>query len=171
MVFAGIDISDAFPGDHTMRALRINTNLAWLGLYLAETDHDPGITKNRQTWVGQFMPMKAMGWGVAPLYVGKQVPTIAALLGKPIWGTKVGIFEGGVDGQAAVNFASNENLPAKTIIYFDLEAPGGTTITDTYWDYLASWSRTVLSMNYLPGIYCSSMLGEKMGEDGEDGRK
>lgn len=162
MAFAGIDISDAFPGDHTMRALKINTNLSWVGLYLAETDQDKQITKNRQTWVGQFMPMKAMGWGVAPIYVGKQVAKIAELLSKPVGGTKVGVFEGGVDGQAAVTLASNENLPQKTIIYFDLEAPGGTVITDTYWDYLASWSRTLLSMNYLPGIYCSSMLGEKI---------
>jgi len=159
MAFAGVDISDPFPGDHAMRALKINTNLVWLGLYLAEKDQDPGITKSRKTWVGQFMPMKAMGWGVAPIYMGKQVARMNELQSQPVGGAKLGDFEGGVDGQAAVTLADAENLPKKTILYFDLELPGGATIPPVYWDYLASWSRTVLSMNYLPGIYCSSMLG------------
>ncbi|HZF34710.1 MAG TPA: glycoside hydrolase domain-containing protein [Candidatus Angelobacter sp.] len=162
MSFAGIDLSVPFPGDHAMRALKINTNLAWVGLYLAEKDHDKGITKNRESWVGQFMKMKAMGWGVAPIYVGKQVSSIGKLAhGPQMGGRGVTDFEGANDGDVAVGLAAAEKLPEQTIIYFDLEkgAGAGGTLAPEYVEYLTSWSRTVLSHGYLPGIYCSSGLG------------
>src|SRR5882724_7923901 len=126
MSFAGIDLSVPFPGDHAMRALKINTNLAWVGLYLAEKDHDKGITKNRESWVGQFMKMKAMGWGVAPIYVGKQVSSIGKLAhGPQMGGRGVTDFEGANDGDVAVGLAAAEKLPEQTIIYFDLEKGAG----------------------------------------------
>jgi hypothetical protein len=165
MSFAGIDLAVPFPGDHAMRSLKINTNLTWLGLYLAETDRDKSITAIRKSWVGQFMKMKAMGWGVAPIYVGKQVATIDRLVhGPQMGGRGVTDFEGDNDGEVAVGLAVAEKLPEKTVIYFDLEkgAGPGDKLATEYVEYLTSWSRTVTSHGFVPGIYCSSGFGKSI---------
>jgi Domain of unknown function (DUF1906) len=56
-----------------------------------------------------------MGWGVAPIYLGKQPRTVAARFrGKEE-------LEGYKDAIAATTLAAGDQMPSGTVIYFDLE--------------------------------------------------
>jgi hypothetical protein len=57
--------------------------------------------------------------------------------------------------------ASEQNMPAGTVLYFDLEKGGvvGDPLPAVYLSYLEAWSRTVLARQFTPGIYCSSGFG------------
>ena len=59
--FAGFD-SAVYPGDSKMQSLFDQTNLYWCGFYLGP----------RFKWSPHFSKIKGMGWGVAPIYTGKQ---------------------------------------------------------------------------------------------------
>ena len=65
---AGMDTA-RYPGTTTMQWLWDNTNLAWTRLYLPVKG--PGL-QDKLTWVGTCPVLRGMGWGVAPIYVGKQ---------------------------------------------------------------------------------------------------
>ena len=150
---AGFDMSDPYPGPEVLGWLRKNTNLRWIGIYLAVKDRDSGVTAARQTWKGKFSSLKTMGWGVAPIYVGKQVGTVKSLA-RNMGGTKAEVFEGANDGDEAVGLAVEERIPDGTVLYFDAE--GGDTWPASYVQYLEAWVKTVLaSKKYVPGIYCS----------------
>lgn len=163
MTFAGIDMAIAYPGDHVMQSLWDETNLFWVGLYLAVKDRSEEATRNRKTWVGKFQRLKTMGWGVAPLYVGKQVSTIASLVAHAaqMGGKSLADFEGANDGDEAAGLATEQSMPPGTVLYFDLEKGGaiGDTLPAVYLSYLEAWCRTVLARQFTPGIYCSSGFG------------
>jgi hypothetical protein len=149
----GFDMSDNYPGHEVLDWLRKNTNLRWNGMYLAVKDRDKSVTAARQTWKGKFSSLKQMGWGVAPIYMGKQVGTVKGLA-KGMGGVKAEVFEGANDGDEAVGLAAEERIPNGTVLYFDAE--GGDQWPGSYVQYLEAWVKTVLaSKKYVPGIYCS----------------
>jgi glycoside hydrolase-like protein len=127
MAYAGIDTAK-YPGDSTMEWLwdEHNSNLYWVGYYLPEKGSD-------QSWKGKYTFLKGMGWGVAPIYLGKQPRTVAARLrGKEE-------LEGYKDAIAATTMASSDQMPSATVIYFDLE--GGDIPTSRYLDYYTGWMK------------------------------
>lgn len=155
-ISAGFDMSDPYPGHEVLDWLRKNTNLQWVGIYLAVKDRDSGITAARGTWKGKFSSLRAMGWGVAPIYVGKQVGTVKNLA-RGMGGVTAEVFEGANDGDEAVGLAAEERIPDGTVLYFDAE--GGDRWPDSYVQYLGAWVKTVLTRKkYVPGIYCSPDL-------------
>ena len=93
-----------------------------------------------------------MGWGVAPIYVGKQPHSTSLNLTR-------GREEqnGYADGVEAAGFALNELMPARTVIYFDQEIPSG----DAAWlSHYLGWATAVYDQGYKPGIYCSFIIAQ-----------
>ena len=70
-IFAGFD-RESYPGDATMRSLLRDTNLHWCGFYLGPY----------YDWGPNYQKIKAMGWGVAPIYFRKAAlgPTLHGIL-------------------------------------------------------------------------------------------
>jgi hypothetical protein len=144
MAYAGIDTAK-YPGDSTMEWLwdEHNSNLYWVGYYLPEKG-------SNQSWKGKYTFLKGMGWGIAPIYLGKQPRTVASRFrGKEE-------LEGYKDAIAATTMASSDQMPSGTVIYFDLE--GGDIPTSRYLDYYTGWMKGVLDQGYLPGLYCSFLV-------------
>ncbi len=69
--FAGMDVA-GYPGDLVMQSLIINTNLKWTGFYLTPA---PSQGHNLK-WMGKHDFLRGLGWGIAPIYVGRQVKSI-----------------------------------------------------------------------------------------------
>jgi hypothetical protein len=140
---AGFDCSD-YPGDQVMAWLRANTNLAWCGYYLA-----PAPSHSATSWMGKRGALNAAGWGIAPLYVGEQV--IGHGSQHPS-GAK-----GQTDGVDAVALMRQEQFPAGTHVYLDLEdgsLPGALRL------YVEAWIDAVAPSGYQPAIYCSHVIAD-----------
>ena len=67
VLYSGMD-KDFYPGDEAMSWLRTETNLRWTGYYLPVAG--PGLA-SKKTWGGTYSTLRAMHWGIAPLYVGE----------------------------------------------------------------------------------------------------
>lgn len=150
MAQAGFDMA-RYPGDAAIRWLWDwrNTNLNWLGFYLAVTG--AGFA-DKKTWQGKFGLLKSMGWGVAPIYVGKQPgsPKLKSMHGKER-------LEGYKDGIEAASLAKAEKIPERTILYFDYEP--GDQMSEPYLQYQMGWIEAVRDQGYRAGIYCSYLVG------------
>ncbi len=146
MVYAGFDTS-GYPGDFSMKSIWDNTELMWCGFYLGP----------RFNWSPHFARIKNMGWGVAPIYTGKQPgssPKLHAIhnrhaadrkaLQSALWGN------GALDGKEAADQARASSIPLNTILYFDVE----NTVPDSDWlEYYRGWSRAVVDRNFRVGLY------------------
>lgn len=144
-VYAGID-KDWYPGDQAMRWLYDNTNLFWTGFYLASGKGKGWTTET--TWWRKYPTLTEMGWGIAPIYMGKGPDSpklqLAAQQGKAVG-------EGYSDGLEAVRLASRAQIPPMSVIYFDLEQHA---LPQRWKDYYFGWMEAVLDSLYWPGIYC-----------------
>lgn len=144
--FAGFD-TISYPGDETMQSLWDNTNLFWCGFYLGP----------RFNWQSHSATIKGMGWGIAPIYTGKQ--PVSSLKLQAIKNRYAGraeelqqaLYENGeADGAEAVQQARDANIPAATILYFDVE----NAVPDANWyQYYRGWCRRVVDTYYSPGLY------------------
>jgi hypothetical protein len=145
-IFAGFD-SFAYPGDTIMQALWSNTNLYWCGFYLGP----------KFNWSPNYAKIKKIGWGVAPVYTGKQPGNSAKLLAieRQHRGDKVGLrqalYENGkVDGDEAVAQATAAGIRPPYVLYFDVE----NTVADANWlTYYRGWSRALANKLFSPGLY------------------
>jgi hypothetical protein len=133
-----------YPGDAIMQSLWDHTNLAWTGLYLPVAG--PGY-QSKLSWRRTYGRLRAMGWGVAPLYVGKQhnSQTLRSIPG----GER---FNGYRDGLEACGMAAAEGIPRPSVIYFDYE---GLPVTNAWSQYFAGWVEAVNDQHYCPGLYTS----------------
>jgi hypothetical protein len=127
-----------------MQALWNDSNLRWVGFYLPVTGK--GLS-DKLTWSKTFGLLRSIGWGVAPLYLGKQPNSQKLSLKR---GEEQ--LEGYMDGIEAAGFASQEGMPRRTIIYFDQEIPSGSA---PWLAYYFGWVKAVIDQGYRPGIYCS----------------
>lgn len=96
--------------------------------------------------------MRNIGWGVAPIYVGKQRNSTKL---KSRAGHER--LEGFLDGVEACTLASQEGIPLNTVIYFDYE--GGDSPTGAWKLYYAGWVEAVIAQMYHPGLYVSHVVG------------
>jgi len=145
-LYPGFD-SFWYPGDVTMKSIYDNTGLWWCGFYLGM----------RFNWHSHFGTIKSMGWGVAPIYTGKQPGSSAKLkairaanarhpdaMEKALWD------DGALDGKEAAEQARASGIPPNTILYFDVEQ----TIHDPDWlVYYRGWSRGVVDRYFNVGLY------------------
>jgi len=143
--YAGFDSGD-YPGDASMRSLLADTNLVWCGFYLYPSD----------TWLPHYAAIKQMGWGVAPIYIGKQ-PSSAKL--QAIISNHLGhkdalnaalYANGKIDGDEAVARAVQATIPPPCVIYFDVEE---FTTLPAWLEYYRGWCRAVINHGYSVGLY------------------
>lgn len=152
MPYAGFDAA-TYPGPIAMQWLWDNTNLWWVGHYLPVAG--PGLL-DKYTWKGTYTPLREMGWGVAPIYVGKQPNSVKLRkrAGKEVE-------EGKGDGVEAAQLAAVEQIPRGATIYFDLEMPD---FRQNWKTYFGAWVDAVIDEGYRPGLYCSHLSGDKLAE-------
>ena len=146
MPFAGFDRSD-YPGDAIMQTLLNTTNLRWCGYYLAPAPSHPGTS-----WMGNRAKLVAMGWGLAPLYVGEQVVPPGSQHSSAVKGTQ--------DGADAVALMQGEGFAPGSFVYLDLE--NGPPYQPPQSDYVNSWCAAVAAANYGAGVYCSHLFGAQL---------
>src|SRR5919199_2684738 len=105
-LYAGFDRL-GYPGDAAMQWLRDSTNLQWCGFYLAPAPQQPYTG-----WMQTLAFLRSIGWGVAPVYVGRQVATD--------WDTLDGDY-GNADAIDAADLAKEAGLEPGRVIYLDIE--------------------------------------------------
>jgi hypothetical protein len=156
MPFAGID-RKTYPGNDFMSGLMQNTNLIWTGFYLA-----PAPSQGDRSWMTHLADLRAMkpGWGVAPIFVGQQHPSITTPGVSHIRTAE----QGRLDAATAVELAdragfstgSEADLPGAPRIYLDIEIGGNLPREDL--TYVNAWCEAIRSdpnNPYLPAVYCS----------------
>ena len=139
--FAGFDRYD-YPGDVVMDWLRANTNLHWCGYYLGPVPDHPG-----KTWMARRKHLADAGWGIAPLYVGRQVQ------GGCFTATAA---QGLADGQNAARMMAAEGFDADTYVYLDIE--NGAPLSEPQAAYVKSWCSALEASGFRAGIYCSHTI-------------
>ena len=134
--FAGFDIG-VYPGDEIMTSWVTASPYKWVGYYLTSPFHQDA------TFMGTRAKLEALGWGLAVLYVGRQVSS------KPENQTRQ---RGLADGQDTIQKVQGEGFAANTIVYLDIEhmdvVPSGIK------EYLKGWIASLLQSRFRPGIYC-----------------
>jgi hypothetical protein len=150
MAFAGFDMA-RYPGDTAMQSLWESSNLYWVGYYLAVSG--PGLSDKR-TWSGKYKFLRGVGWGVAPIYVGKQPSSKKLELKR---GTEE--MEGYLDGVEAAGLADQEGMPNQCVLYFDLEVPTGSK---PWMNYYLGWAKAILDQGYQPGLYGSFLTARSI---------
>ncbi len=126
-----------------MSWLKANTNLVWCGYYLGPSPSHPGTT-----WMTRRAALAAAGWGIAPVYVGRQITGPG--------NHNVSAATGVTDGHDATALMNREGFADGSTVYLDLE--NGPPLTQPLADYVANWCDTVSSSGYHPGVYCSHLL-------------
>jgi len=144
--FAGFDV-DIYPGDDVLGWLNGNTNLEWCGYYLA-----PAPSHKDQSWRGKLAPLKASGWGIAPIFVGEQV--IGPGSQSP------SATKGAIDGAEAAALMTAEGFAKGSCVYLDLE--NGLPFPQELQDYTAAWCKAVTDGQFQPGVYCSHALAQQV---------
>jgi hypothetical protein len=140
--FAGFDRSD-YPGDAAMAWLKANTNLLWCGYYLG-----PSPSHSGTSWMGTRAKIAALGFGVAPIYVGQQVTGPGS--------KNPSLAQGTADGGDAAAMLQGEGFAAGSCAYLDLE--NGPPLTQPLSDYVAAWCDAVAARGFQPGVYCSHLF-------------
>ena len=138
-IFAGFDRS-VYPGDGVMQAIIQSTNLRWCGFYLAPAPSQPGTS-----WMTKRAFLQGLGWGLAPIYVGQQVQGRGS--------HTVTAAQGTIDGENAVQLASQAGFAPGSIIFLDVEQgppPQPATIA-----YYQAWVAGLIAQGFAPGVYCS----------------
>ncbi|HJQ59078.1 MAG TPA: glycoside hydrolase domain-containing protein [Vineibacter sp.] len=157
-IFAGFDRKD-YPGDATMQTLWSDTNLYWCGFYLGPS----------YNWGPHYSKIKAMGWGVAPIYFRQAAlaPILQAIKKKyendPA-AREAALYEvGRGDGAEAVLQASNAGVQPQSIIYYDREKKGTDPahLLDPLWlTYYRGWSRELLARQFGAGLYSAPIIAD-----------
>lgn len=158
-MFGGFD-KDSYDvlGDTVMGPIRAYTNLRWVGFYLSHGPLGGGSTwtkrhPTRSPAVSTWRFLKSEGWGMAPVFVGRQFGADAAH--NPNWTRDNGI----IDGQHAVALANANDagnlvdIELGATLYIDLEADGFASVQAAV-IYLRAWFDTVRAAGYRPGVYC-----------------
>ncbi len=143
--FAGFDAS-GFPGLPTMLWLRQATNLRWCGFYLKAPSHHDGA------WMTQRGSLAAMGWGLAPIYVGQQVTGPGSHL--------VTVEQGRIDGIDAATMMRQAAFPPGSFVFLDLE--NGPPFSAAQQGYVGAWVDTVKAGGFSPGVYCSYLFAAQV---------
>lgn len=146
--FAGLDRL-GYPGDATMQQLWDTTNMTWTGFYLA-----PAPSQKSTSWMTHFAFLQAMGWGVAPIYVGQQQPEANSP-----GSYNVTAAQGTLDATDAIGLATAAGIPQGSVLYLDIETGG--PIQPGLRDYYQNWVAGVVAGDFRPGVYCSYLLAKQ----------
>jgi Domain of unknown function (DUF1906) len=141
MPFAGFD-SLHYPGDTVMGWLKANTNLSFVGFYLA-----PAPSQTDREWMTHRAALASQGWGFSPVFVGQQEATAP---GQHI----LTVRQGTVDGATASQLMQTAGFPNNSFVYLDCETGGSASPAVAA--YVEAWVDAVIAGGaYQPGVYCS----------------
>jgi hypothetical protein len=133
---------DTYPGDRVMQSLFKNTNLQWTGFYLT-----PAPSQGHKLgWMGKADFLRGLGWGLAPIYVGRQEKRIERS------DHKMTPENGKIDGEHAAQLAVSTRITG-AVIYLDFE--NGPPLTKEAKAYYAAWAAALRTRGFKPGVYCS----------------
>jgi hypothetical protein len=139
---SGFDCGD-YPGDNAVtKWARSGSPFQFMGFYLPAPCHSNKFTPFK----GKFPLLKSLGWGLAIVYVGRQVKgcgakSLTAAVGK-------------ADGLDAIAKSHDEGFPPSSIIYLDIE-PFDGPLADTMRSYAQGWLDALLQDDtFETGIYC-----------------
>ena len=142
--FSGFD-SSAYPGDEQIDWLKANTNLVWCVVYLS-----PAPSHEDASWMGKRTRLAAAGWGLVPIFVGRQIIPPGTL--DPT------ADNGATDGAKAAELTASEGFAAGTSIYLDLE--NGPPFESPQTDYVQAWCAAAAAAGFQPGVYCSHLMAD-----------
>ena len=145
-VFLGFDTS-IYPGDAKMELLRQQGNVAFTGFYLG-----PAPSHEDSSWMGNRQKLQDLGYGFAPIYVGRQQSGPGQHILTADQGT--------ADGQNAVQLAGDAGFPEHSVLYLDIES--GPPIHQKTLDYYKIWVEAVAQGNFTPGVYCSHLIAAEV---------
>lgn len=154
----GFDTSQ-YPGDATMHAWKNapGAPYSWVGYYLPSPCHQDA------SWSGKRDTLRAMGWGLAVVYVGQQTwgRTPRRLSAKALATERrrthcsadyLSAAEGAADADDAARRAAAEGFPAGSIVYLDIERTD--RMPTAMREYYKAWvARMLAGKRYVPGIY------------------
>jgi len=171
--FVGFD-THTYPGDAVMRTWKDTPGspYTWVGYYLPSPCHAD------KSWVGKRTTLKAMGWGIAIVYVGQQTwgKTPKTLSGAALAALRkrsdcssdlVTASEGTLDADDAVARASAEGFPRGDVVFLDLERM--ENIPQGMRDYYRAWAARMLANGaYRPGAYAHQHNAQQVFTDLQD---
>jgi Domain of unknown function (DUF1906) len=153
--FLGLDTS-SYPGDQAMQTLRTQAQIAFTGFYLAPAPSHPNTS-----WMQKRAFLSGLGYGFAPVYLGQQAasgPGAHNLTAQ----------QGTIDGQNAVQLATQAAFPTQSVLYLDIES--GPPLAANYIAYVNAWVAGVSDGDFTPGVYCSHLLAEQVQQLQPDAR-
>jgi hypothetical protein len=141
------------PSLATMKAWR--KRYAVVGIYLGGVNaacYGGNLTTD---WI---QDAAAMGWSMLPAYVGPQAPCYG-------YGTmidpRLAVREGTLAAQDAAWDAGRLGLPARSPVYYDMEAYDNedSACTAAVLSFLGAWTRQLNYLGYVSGVYSSMNSG------------
>lgn len=158
-----------YPGHATMLIWR-QANYRWVGYYLPEAPCHRG-----KSWAGKRDTLRAMGWGLAVVYVGQQTwgrnprslkpAQLAALEQKTTCSTEfLSAQRGVVEADDAVQRMAAEGFPKGSVIFLDVERM--ERIPQRMREYYVAWTRRVIENGqYRPGVYTHAHNAQAIYDD------
>ena len=140
--YLGFDVAH-YPQAPTMTTFR-TAGFTIVGLYLA---HSPAHPAN--DWIAVARSLADDGWGVVPIYVGRQ---IVDPHGHPVPPPADPQGDGALDGRQAVALAGQAGLAPGRTLYLDIE--GKAVPSGAFESYLLAWVQAVKGAGYKTAVYC-----------------
>jgi Domain of unknown function (DUF1906) len=116
--YYGLDFSAYPSGANAARDLQDlfdNTPFSYIGFYFPTTGH-PG-----KSWQGKAQQLLDQGWALLPIYIGRQQFWAHSSDNQISSDVKTAGKQGTADGEHALQLASDEKLPAGSLIFLDIE--------------------------------------------------
>lgn len=151
MFYAGFD-SLVFPGLTSMASLKAHSNLTWCGYYLA-----PAPARKTSPWRGQRAGLLALGWGLMPIFVGRQTQGPGPRVSSNLAAARA---QGAADGTAATALMKREGFEPGWHCALDLE--NGKPFPAHQQAYVQAWCHAVesgIDTRYKAAVYCSGSFG------------
>lgn len=156
--YVGFD-THTYPGTKTMQKWKDapESKYTWVGYYLPSPCHAD------KSWTGKRDTLRAMGWGLAVVYVGQQTwgrtprsitpAKRGAILKKSTCSTDLmTAAEGTANADDATAKAAAEGFQPGLVVFLDLERV--EKIPQAMRDYYRAWvARMLANGKYTPGIY------------------
>jgi Domain of unknown function (DUF1906) len=130
-----------------MAWLWANTNLSWVGYYLAGA---PNLFHSVSQWEGNCKTLINQGWRIAPVWVGYQDPGTLGQQVVPNFLAQDATL-GVSDGNLAVAALKADGFGPGSVAYLDIET---STASAQEQRYARSWCATLAASGYGAGIYC-----------------